>query len=634
MKINLDSQEKKLLRYIKLSPIIFGALFFIFGISLIVRYYYLEEIDDIKNIKKRLIETKKNFAKSKVETIIDIIQSKRNEIIPDIYKNLKNRVDEAHTIAMSIYKNNKDKSESFVKRLIKDALRDIRFNNNRGYYFIYDVNSYKNILLPIAPELEGKSFENYKDINGKFIVKEFADICKKQGGGYNEWYWRKPDNNRVDFKKIGYSRLFEPYDWFIGTGEYITDYENIVKKKLLKRVGNIEYKESGNIFILNYNGIILSRNDKTIIGKNRLKLQDANGDFVVKKIIDTAKKGDGFIEYVVNIHSSTKNEDKKIFYVKGFDKWGWAIGSEICYDDINREISNKIEQFKKNITTTLIKLTFIITVIAVILFWISLKFSKMMERIFISYKENLISVEDESKKRLLAIEYQNKFTALGEMIGNISHQWKQPLNALNISVSKLRFLAHKKKLDTLMLDKSLSRMEKNISFLSRTIDLFRDFFKRDSVCEAFELNELIENILFIVQASFTTKDIDIVANLDEKIIIYGDRLKLEQAILNILNNAKDALLINKISYPKIVIETKKSKKFAKIEILDNGGGIKPEIIDKVFDLYFTTKDKLDGTGFGLYLVKTIIENDFNGDIWCRNSENGAVFTIKIPIYMQ
>jgi signal transduction histidine kinase len=257
----------------------------------------------------------------------------------------------------------------------------------------------------------------------------------------------------------------------------------------------------------------------------------------------------------------------------------------------------------------------------------------MMERIFISYKENLISLENESKKRLLAIEYQNKFTALGEMIGNISHQWKQPLNTLNIAISKLQLFANENKLEKDMLLKSLNRMEYNISFLSRTIDLFRDFFKRSSVCEMFELNSLIENILFIIQDSFTTKDIDIITKLDSEVMIFGDRLKLEQAILNILNNAKDALITNRSNMPRIVIETKSDSKYATIVITDNGGGVDKEIIDKVFDLYFTTKDKLDGTGFGLYLVKTIVENDFNGDIWCRNSENGAVFTIKIPIYM-
>ena len=238
-------------------------------------------------------------------------------------------------------------------------------------------------------------------------------------------------------------------------------------------------------------------------------------------------------------------------------------------------------------------------------------------------------IEKNRQKEQLLI-HQSKMAGMGEMIGNIAHQWRQPLNALGLGIQKIKMLYDADMLTEEKFNQSVKKSNMLIKKMSETIDDFRNFFKVDKEKQNFRLEDAIDDTLELLDASLKVNNIEvIVLHQDDGINVFGYKNELEQVLLNIVNNAKDALMENNIQNSKIEIKTLKLDDDVLVEISDNAGGIPEDIIDRIFDPYFTTKEQGKGTGVGLYMSRTIIETNMNGSLSASNSENGAIFSIKI-----
>jgi C4-dicarboxylate-specific signal transduction histidine kinase len=252
----------------------------------------------------------------------------------------------------------------------------------------------------------------------------------------------------------------------------------------------------------------------------------------------------------------------------------------------------------------------------------------------------IIDISDIRRKENLLAE-QSKLAAMGEMIGNIAHQWRQPLNIISITASGTRI---KKELDILsdqILDDSLKQILDTTEHLSNTIDVFKDFLKEDKEKSLFNLSQNINNNLSLIETILNENLIKLDLELDHNIYVYNFSNEFSQALINILHNASDALKNNLKDHELrlIKITTKQVNNNAIIEILDNAGGINKEIITKVFEPYFTTKHKYQGTGLGLYMTHKIIKMSMKGRISVSNkkfafkdtSYRGAFFKITLAI---
>jgi C4-dicarboxylate-specific signal transduction histidine kinase len=239
-------------------------------------------------------------------------------------------------------------------------------------------------------------------------------------------------------------------------------------------------------------------------------------------------------------------------------------------------------------------------------------------------------IEERYKKEQLLIQ-QSKLASLGEMIGNIAHQWRQPLNALGLVIQNIDFSYKTGELNDEIMDKSVNKVNLLTKNMSDTIDDFRNFFKPNKESEIFKLSSLVKDTLSLVDATFEHHNIKIKGFDDVEISVYGFRNEFSQTVLNILNNGKDAFFDNKTKNPLIEIEIGHDHKYGFVKIRDNAGGITPSILNKIFDPYFTTKEEGKGTGIGLYMAKIIIEQNMNGKLEVKNIDNGAEFTIKIPL---
>jgi len=238
----------------------------------------------------------------------------------------------------------------------------------------------------------------------------------------------------------------------------------------------------------------------------------------------------------------------------------------------------------------------------------------------------LESLKNAKKDRLL--QHQSKLAELGDMIGNIAHQWRHPLTRLSLLLQNLKAYKNKGKMSDEVFNEALNNSLYQIDFMSTTIDNFKDFYRKDKEKTTFKVVDSLQGVLTIIGSvlDHTNIKIDIVDN--ESLDIYGNKNEFSQVLMNLIINAKDAIVENKTLDPFIKIVISKHRKKTKIEIIDNAGGVNLEIIEYIFNPYFTTKDE-KGTGIGLYLCKVIIEDEMKGKITVSNYEEGANFTIFV-----
>jgi signal transduction histidine kinase len=252
---------------------------------------------------------------------------------------------------------------------------------------------------------------------------------------------------------------------------------------------------------------------------------------------------------------------------------------------------------------------------------------KELEKLNEKLEERIKEEVEKNKKNQMLILQQNRLALMGEMISMIAHQWRQPLNRIAILLETLNLKYNSNKLDQENMSKIYKELKNYIGYLSSTIDDFRNFFAKDEEAREFFIKEAILKTIALINPTFESHNIKIHTDIkNDKIKSYQNALM--QALINILNNAKEAL---KNSPQKdIFIKAYKKEKDAVIEIEDTGGGIDEKIMDKIFDPYFSTKEEKNGSGLGLYISKMLVLKQLKGSILVENTDKGAKFTIIVP----
>ncbi len=291
---------------------------------------------------------------------------------------------------------------------------------------------------------------------------------------------------------------------------------------------------------------------------------------------------------------------------------------------------------------------FIITLFIVIVFSLLYRNQKSIENYNKELENKVNERTEELKKTIKELEssnnkqkeqeqlliQQSRLASMGEMISNIAHQWRQPLNAVGLVIQNIQLAHEFNEIDDDFMKKSVNKVNFLTSNMSKTIDDFSNFFKPNKEKESFVLNTLVRKTLEMTESTLKHHEIEVKLNLDSTFEVVGFKNEFSQTLLNIINNAKDALLENEFNNPKIEIDILKDDSYGIINIKDNAGGVPQEIIEKIFDPYFTTKEEGKGTGIGLYMSKIIIEKNMSGSLLVKNDKEGAIFTVKIPLFKE
>ena len=241
-------------------------------------------------------------------------------------------------------------------------------------------------------------------------------------------------------------------------------------------------------------------------------------------------------------------------------------------------------------------------------------------------------IQEEIYKRLeqeQILIQQSKLASMGEMIGNIAHQWRQPLAQISAIHMNMKVTYDFDKFTKEYMESKIKEANKLTAYMSQTISDFQNFFKPQGEKEVFSIEKACRDAYFILESSLKAHGIEVIFHITQDVTINGYKTEYSQVILNLLSNAKDILIERQIKNPKIELEIKDGNHFALVKIKDNAGGVDTSIIDKIFEPYFTTRHQTQGTGIGLYMSKNIIERNMHGYINVVNVEDGALFTVKV-----
>ena len=256
---------------------------------------------------------------------------------------------------------------------------------------------------------------------------------------------------------------------------------------------------------------------------------------------------------------------------------------------------------------------------------------RKLKRLNVNLEQKIEEELEKNKNQQSIIFQQSKLAEMGMMLNMIAHQWRQPLNNISLIVNTIILKQKKEQLHIENLNKFKNDFQKQITYLSNTIDDFKDFFKPKKEKELFILRDSILTTYSLVKPIFDKNQIQLNFNIDPQISYFGYKNEFSQVILNIINNSKDALIEKDIENKLIDIFVTNNQKEIILTIQDNAKGVSNSDLEKLFELYYSTKNSVNGTGLGLYISKIIINEHFNGKVIAYNKNNGLEITVKIPI---
>lgn len=383
------------------------------------------------------------------------------------------------------------------------------------------------------------------------------------------------------------------------------------KQKKYQKLFNNVLIEKNIFFNSTLEGIIIWNHDNTIQEANKtfLKLSRYNRDQIIGK----------------NIFDFVDPKDYDNFHTNIFEQ------KSNCYE--LHIMKNDGEVFLAKVARDIFMFNNQETIV-----WFVTDLSKIKQKEIELERLNKLlekKVKDEvqaNREKDRSIIEKSKYAQLGEMISMIAHQWRQPLTAISATCNNiiLQTMASKK-LDPQEIQKELELVTGYTQYLSDTIDDFRNFFKKKKHKETISLDQIINETLHIISSTIENHHIELITHLNSKTPISTYDGEIKQVILSIIKNAHDALTMNDIKSPFIEIETKSYDDYVELLITDNAKGIPLNIMDKIFEPYFSTKKELDGTGLGLYMSKIIVEKNCNGKLFAANKKDGAVFSLQLPI---
>lgn len=345
-------------------------------------------------LERQYIDTKKKLLHKEVDQFIDFIEMKKVSVRKETQTIVHDRVNEAYQIAQSIYETYKERlpKETIEKKII-ETLRIMRYQQGEGYYFITRLDGVE-MLFADKPEMEGKNLLSLKNADGRYVIQEMIALIKEQKEGLYEYAWSKPNEAGEHFEKVAYLKLFEPFGWFIGTGLYLDEVEKRVKEEIVNDKSRLFFdKETNNyIFIGTWDGVSLTHPAK---GKNMYEVQDLNGKYIVQALIEEAKKGGGYVEYVMPPLQGERNR-VKLSYVESIDAWQWYVGAGVYLEDISAEIAllqQKIDdELKESIVFILSMVLAFSVVLTFFYIYISRKIGKDLNAI-IDFFDSLVNKE-------------------------------------------------------------------------------------------------------------------------------------------------------------------------------------------------------------------------------------------------
>ena len=552
----------------------------------------------------------------------------------DIYKVLKNR-EADFAIGRSSLLIDKSNGEDIVAMgaIFQESPMILLTRDDTGINSISDLKNKKIMLTKDAKDSasviamlfsNGITSNDYIHLNHSFNID---DLINKKTDAMASYISNEPI--QMDNKGVGY-KIFYPKDYgfhfysdiLFTSSKFIKKHPKLSKKFYEASMKGWEYAFSH-----------ISRTAEIIYKKyntqNKTLLQLTREGEVLHQLTHDQKNQLGYLD------KDKLNDIVKVYKLLGLITKDVDLESFVYEYNHPKEVAFTL-RYDEILHFSLISAMVLVSLFFILLF-ISLRNRWLHTKSYLNQKIEDQKEEIEKKNRIIIV--QSKIVAIGETLSNIAHQWRQPLNVISLSTAKLEtslLLGSELKNEDFL--KICNEINMQAQYLSQTIDDFRNYFSSnvDSI-ETFDIKDTINKVSELTKESFKSGNIESIVAIKECTITQNESLFI-QALLNIFNNARDAMLESTSQHNYFFIDAECKNDNLIIKLKDSGGGIKNDVIEKIFEPYFTTKHRSKGTGLGLYITYGIITEHLNGTIEVNNVEyeynnyklSGAEFIISIP----
>ena len=550
-----------------------------------------------------------------------------------------------------------DVIENRLKKLVINRFKNFNANKNitTGILELHNINGGKEFATLLVStnntKLIGEKLDDsFKDAKGKEFRKKYLNDLRKDGESYIEHWYVKP--NESEEKRIySYFYLQKDWNWIIVSSFYLDDLEAQIQEL---ETAAFEFKKGTLLEVITFIAmvsflviviavVIALIIDRTIrrytneILQNKLELEYAQKVAKMSSwtLNHKTKKMSISTETFPVFEVDTTKVNRKNLTVEPFRQ-------KVHAEDLESFDTGYAQLATQDETTFTFRVVMEDGRVKYILAKGETSFKNgkpiITNGIVQDITEEYLKSEELKRNELLLME-KEKLASMGEMIGNIAHQWRQPLSVISTCATGMSM---KKEFDLLSdeeFTKNCHLINENAQYLSTTIEDFRNFIKGDRTIKLINLQENIDSFLHLVNGVLKSEQIDVSMNIKEKISFPAYPNELIQCYINIFNNSKDAFNINKVQKRVFIIDANMVEDKVVIKLKDNAGGIPERIVKKVFDPYFTTKHNSQGTGLGLNMTYRLVTEGMKGEISVENVDfsyedqnyTGAEFTIVLPL---
>lgn len=610
--------------------------------------------------------------KARALEAMEYIQFKKSLAEARLKEQIKNRTQEAVQTAAHIYNRHKDsKTKEEIGRLIHDALYSVSWDDGKGYYFAEDMQG-NELINRNNPELEGTNLMNLQDSKGVYIMRRILEVAKNKGEGFCSYHWNKPGEPGVLLPKYSYVKYFKPLDWVIGTGKYLLEEEKEIQQEVLARLDGLKVGESGYIFIVTYDGTMLTYPAR---GADVTRMTDANGKNIYQSIMKTVRAGGGFVDYVM-VKLGEEKVAPKVSYCVGVDDWQWYLGFGVYTDEIEQVIAQRTQEMRQQIYRQLLLLGLLVGLLLVLSLLLSRFISRGIEinlnsfrRFFSRASEELKPIplqevtfdefedmattanhmiQDIQKAQVDNQQLQEqllraqKMEAIGLMAGGVAHDLNNILSGV-VTVPELVLLKMdpddplRRHIETIMesgqraaaVVEDLLTVGRGVVTKKNVIDLNRFVQRTMDRLRKGELQDRSPGIDFVVET------------IPDPLHVHVSLIHLDKVLLNLVTNAVEEISGDgRITVSTRLVQTRTHLSgyqdvppgdYAVLTVADNGPGIAPEDQARIFEPFYTKKViGKSGTGLGLSIVWNAMQ-DHRGYIQFESSTGGTKFHLYFPL---
>lgn len=627
--------------------------------------------------RRDFVESQKAMVSGEVENVISYIAYRRAQGEARLQASLQGRAAEAWTIANGIFgKHRRTASHEQIEEMIKDALRPIRFNSGRGYYFAVTMEGFET-LFPVAPQFEGRNLLNLQDDQGRFVIRDEIELMRRQEEGFIFSHWQKPGStDGMVHPKMVFLKRFEPLNWYLGTGEYLHDFERDLQEELLDRIGSIRFGEEGYVFVNTYEGDALITDGQRVREKRNIwELTDPDGVKVIQEERRAVEKpGGDFIYYTWN-RLTRAEPARKVSFIKGVPDWRWMIGAGVYLDEVEEAIAAQRLALQRQVRSQIARILLIAFSLGVVVLAATQIISRWTHRgvsAFLSFFERAATesvtidesrlpfsefrslaraanamvrsrqrAEEEARALQEELLRARKMEALGLLAGGVAHDLNNILSGV-----------------VLYPDLLLAQLPAN-SPLRRPLEAIRESGERagavvSDLLTASRGGAASSEVLRLADAVagfWDTSEFHALASRHPRVRVRveldpdtpGVRCSpahLAKILLNLVANAMEAIRdegeveiltgIRVLAEARRAYEVLPAGEYAVLSVRDSGSGIQEGDLGRIFDPFFTRKVLgRKGTGLGLTVVWHTV-HDHDGFIDVQSDSTGTSIELWFP----